>query len=226
MKLSFMKELWRIVGRMSYVTIDFIRGAWSISKLDLPIIAILGGLRVKEDDEFGQEAFNLARNLVKNGFSVITGGGAGIMLSANCGASSVYPDYTKNGVKTLGIGMYGINEEGFKNPCTYVYKSHYFFVRKWFLIHYSAAYVFFPGGIGTVDEFFELLNLMIFKMARPCAVILVGKDYWQPLMDWYVNTAMKDELINLPPYEAFVICDSAEEALKNILKTCKPAIKK
>lgn len=208
---------------MIYMSIDFIRGAWAITKLESPIIAILGGLNVKQQDEYGQAAFNLSRDLVKNGFSVITGGGPGIMVSANCGASSVYPEEQNNGHRTLGIGIYNINH-GFINQCSPVYKTRYFFIRKWYLIHYSSAFVFFPGGIGTVDEFFELLNLIIFEMSRPCAVILIGKDYWQPLMDWYVNTAMKNELISLPPYEAFVICDTAQEALTNILKTCKSTI--
>lgn len=224
MKFSFAKEMFRLLGRLCRIGNDFVRGLWAINKLDQPIISIFGGVKVKEEDEFGQAAFNLARNLAINGFSIITGGGSGIMVAANCGASSVNSSKKNYPPKTLGIGLHDI-DQGFVNPCSAVYKTHYFFIRKWFLMRYSIAFVFFPGGFGTVDEFFELLNLIAFKMSKPCAVILIGKDYWEPLMDWYVNTAMKDELIGLPPHEAFVICDSTHEAFTNIMKTCKPITK-
>lgn len=141
------------------------------------------------------------------------------MVSANCGAASIKP---KNHKKiTVGIGLQDI-DLGFTNPCARVFKPHYLCVRKFFLFNYSSCFVFFPGGIGTVDEFFELLNLLVFKTIKPKIIILIGKDYWQTLLDWYVQTAMKKNLIELAPYEAFIITDNIAEAAQVIISCCKP----
>ena len=212
MRISFCREMLRLIVRIVKITIDYVRGYWAIRHIEQPSVTILGGLRVKLDDVYGKQAFQLAQALSKHGFSIITGGGPGIMVSANCGATSICPDTKKDDCKTVGIGLTHINH-GFENPCAPVFKANYFFIRKWFLFQYSVGFVFFPGGIGTVDELFELLNLVLFKMATPQFVILVDKDYWNPLLEWYVKTAMKGDLITLPPHEAFLMVDSPEEAL-------------
>lgn len=219
MRLSFWRQILNLGRRMIKINIDYICGYWALRHLELPAITILGGLRVKPEQPSGKEAFDLARSLALHGFSIITGGGPGIMLSANCGAASTCKDFKKVDTKTIGIGLTYTNH-GFTNPCTHVYKSNYFFIRKWFLFQHSIGFVFFPGGIGTADELFELLNLIIFKMIEPQCIILVNKSYWQPLIDWYVKTAMKDDLITLPPYEVFIMVDTAEEALACILGAC------
>lgn len=220
MKISFWREMLRLFIRIVKISLDYVRGYWAIRHIEQPSVTILGGLHVKLDDVYGKQAFQLARALTEHGFSIITGGGPGIMVSANCGSASVCSDKKKDGCKTIGIGLANINH-GFENPCAPVYHANYFFIRKWFLFQYSVGFVFFPGGIGTVDELFELLNLVVFKMATPQFIILVDKDYWKPLLDWYVNTAMKGDLITLPPHEAFVMVDTEEEALICILESCR-----
>ncbi|HML19761.1 MAG TPA: LOG family protein [Candidatus Dependentiae bacterium] len=214
-KMSFLKELAYLAVRITKINIDYIRGLWAMSRIEQPIITVLGGVHVKTEDKFSKQAFELSEALAMQGYSIITGGGAGIMVAANCGAAQACKNKKSKSCQTLGIGLTATNH-GFHNPCAPVYKARYFFVRKWFLFHYSIGYIFFPGGVGTVDELFELLNLIIFKMSDPQFVILVDKHYWQPLIDWYVGTAMKEGLINLPPHEAFIIVNSTAEALEAI----------
>src|SRR5436190_2003119 len=81
------------------------------------------------------------------------------------------------------IGVHGVDEE-FHNPCAHVIKVSTFFARKWLLIKYSSGFVLFPGGIGTVDELFEVLNAMKLSRLQRVPIILVGKEYWQPLFTW------------------------------------------
>jgi uncharacterized protein (TIGR00730 family) len=215
---AFFKELGHLIVRWFVVGYDFFRGLWVMRKLTGPSITVLGGLRVRQDDPYSQQTFTLSRRLVKRGFSIITGGGAGIMVSANCGASSVCPQGHVDGRKTIGIGLKAINH-GFINACAPVYKTHYFFVRKWFLFHHSVGFIFFPGGIGTADEFFELLDLVNFGMLKPRFIILIGTSFWRHLIEWYM-VAMKDNLITLPPQDAFLVCDNSDEALEKIMSSC------
>lgn len=212
-KIVWLKEFFLLITRIAGITYDFVKCLWAIRNLKGPIITVLGGLRVEKENIFSQEAFELAKILALEGFSIITGGGSGIMVSANCGAASV------SAGSTVGIGL-KILDKGFTNPCAHVYKPQYFFVRKFFLFNYSSGFVFFPGGIGTVDELFELLNIIAFNRYNNKIVILIGKDYWQPLIDWYVQTAMKKNLIDLAPYEAFIISDSITQAAQTIIKNC------
>lgn len=216
MNFSFWKELGRLIPRVFKVGCDFFGGMIAFKKLDMPMVTILGGRKVNLMAEQSQHAFDLSRKLVQHGFSIVTGGGSGIMTAANCGAASVFPHGHEDGRRSLGIGVYSFNK-GERNPCAPVHKMRYFFTRKWFLFNYSSAFVFFPGGIGTADELFEVLNLIYFKMIDAKIVILMGSAYWQPLIDWYVTAALKDDLINTPPDQAFLVCDSADNALKGIL---------
>ena len=220
MKISFLREVIRIIFRTFKVTCDYIRGCWAIRNMEQPIVTILGGHYVKPTTLYDKQAYNLAQSLAQHGFSIMTGGGPGIMVAANCGAASACSPEKKRSCKTVGIGLSFVNH-GFENSCAHVYKANYFFVRKWFLFRYSVGFVFFPGGIGTADELFELLDLVIFKITTPQFITLVDKEYWQPLMDWYVNTAMKESLISLPPHEAFILVDSEDEAMTKISEICQ-----
>lgn len=217
MKISFCREIFYLMVRIVKITWDFLRGLWAMRNIEQPMVTILGGLRVKAEDPYSTQAFEVAKALAQNGFSIITGGGKGIMVAANCGAANAGPTKDKRNCKTLGIGLTHINH-GFENPCAKVYKANYFFIRKWFLFRYSVGFVFFPGGLGTVDELFELLNLIVFGMTDPQFIILIDKNYWKPMIDWYVNTAMKHDFITLAPHEVFIIVETPQEALESILR--------
>lgn len=141
-------------------------------------VTFFGSARFKEDDEHSQEAETLAQKIVKElGYTVITGGGPGIMQAANKGASQA-------GGASLGLTI-KLPHEQVTNP--YVKEEvgfYYFFTRKTIMTFAAEAYLFFPGGFGTLDEFFEILTLVQTKKIPPVPIILVGKDFWDPLNDF------------------------------------------
>lgn len=140
-------------------------------------VTFFGSAKVKEGDVYYEEARSLAFDLSKEGFVVITGGGPGIMEAANRGAGEA-------GGQSAGIN---IQLEKVQNVNSYVKDSisfHHFFARKVMLSFASEAYVFFPGGFGTLDEFFELTVLVQTRKIDAIPIILVGKEYWKPLLSW------------------------------------------
>lgn len=196
--------------------LSLIRGIFVLSRLRMPMVTVFGGTRMHENSSYAREACYFAHLLVKNGFSVLTGGGPGIMEAANCGAASVYKDRPKKRNVTLGVGVQGIDDT-FINQCAPVLKAWSFFVRKWLLSRYSIGFFFFPGGIGTVDELFEILNLVKHGRLTRYPVILIGKAYWQQLGEWF-DKAVKDNLVAPHLADVFIICDTADEALDIMIK--------
>lgn len=214
MKIAFFKETVCLFYASIRTTIDFMHGLWVISRLKMPMVTIFGGTRVEQDSLFAQQAQHLAQLLVQNGFSVVTGGGPGVMQAANCGAASVLKKKGREIRRwTLGIGVKGVDDE-FINPCAPVLKLWSFFTRKWFLSRYSMSFVIFPGGIGTANELFEVLNLLKHKKIESCSIILVDKTFWQPLNSWFTDSAFKSGFIAQNLEHVFTVCESSEEAFK------------
>ncbi len=211
MKFSFLRESFR----MFWSGISFLPGLWALSRLHQPIVTIFGGTDLAKDQGYGKMSYELGKKLVQSNFSVITGGGTGIMSSAHCGASSVHKEKREQQKWTLGIGVEHVNGKG-DSPCSKVIFTRYFFIRKWLLIRYSAAYVIFPGGIGTVDELFETFNLLRHNKITSRPVILIGKEYWHSLIDWYNNSAKKTGLITPEREAPFSITDDIDEAVAYI----------
>ncbi len=207
--MKFFSEFVKLIR----IGFSFIPGLWEISKLRGPMVSIFGGTALKSDHKYAKDAYSIARKLVEHNFSVITGGGPGIMEAANCGAASVHKE--KKGGWTLGIGVCGING-GYHSLCSKVIWLPYFFIRKWFLIRYSAAYIIFPGGIGTVDELFETFNLLRHKKIPSCPVILVGEKYWSSLFEWY-NHAKEWGLITPDREAPYIITDDISKILNVLL---------
>ena len=193
---------------------QFVYGFYYLSRLQQPIVSIFGGKGAYEEGKYVQWAQDAAARAAEWNMSVITGGGPGIMEAANCGIFKP----RKNGKNiTLGIGVRGVDED-FINPCAPLIWVDYFFVRKWLLTHYSCGFIIFPGGIGTMDEFFEVLNLIKLKKLRAVPIILIGTSYWHHIIQWY-NHAFEYEFTNLPAQSAFIITDDPIEAIDIIYQS-------
>ena len=174
-----------------------------------------GSARIKPSSPHYKEAQKLGAKLSEAGFTIITGGGPGIMEAGNRGA-------VEAGGKSLGLN---IMLDSKQRTNKYIQDSEsfdYFFSRKVMLAFASEVYIFFPGGFGTLDEFFELTTLVQTKKSRPIPIVLIGKDYWQPLLDWIEATVYKKhKAISPKDRNIYHLVDSADEAFKYITSKVK-----
>jgi len=199
-------EAWRIFRIMA----EFVESIEILSSID-NAVSIFGSARIKPEDKYYRMAEELSRLLVENGFSVITGGGPGIMEAGNKGAAEA-------GGKSVGMNI-KLPFEQKPNPYANIPLDYkYFFIRKVMFIKYAVAYVIMPGGYGTMDEFFEALTLIQTRRVRSFPVILMGREYWQGLLDWLKDSMLKREMILPEDLEMIQIIDEPEEVVKHIKK--------
>ncbi len=201
------KDTWRLF----HIIAEFVEGFETLSQCH-PAVSIFGSTRVKPDDEIYSKAERIGELLAKNGFSVITGGGPGVMEAANKGASKV-------GGKSIGLNI-ELPLEQKPNPYANItLRFRYFFVRKVMFVKYAVAYIILPGGFGTLDELFESVTLIQTNKIKPFPVILVGSEYWRGLLDWLRDVVLKEGKISPSDLEIFSLIDDPEEVLKTIKKT-------
>jgi uncharacterized protein (TIGR00730 family) len=195
---------WRIFRIMA----EFVEGFSFLAGIERSV-TIFGSARLPAADPYYQLARTVAHRLAEHGFTIVTGGGPGIMAAANQGA-------VEGGGESVGLNIQLPHEQRI-NP--YVRQSmsfHYFFSRKVMLDFSAEAYLFFPGGYGTLDELFELLTLVqTGKVARAAPVILIGRDYWQPLCDW-LRTTLRDKVRSIAPGDLaiFTLTDDVDEVVR------------
>lgn len=187
---------------------QLIYGAIVIARMPENKVVIFGSSITKEQEPHFQEAYALAKELAKEGYGIITGGGPGIMVAANWGAHDGAP--RKKNV-SLGIGVTGI-DVAFKNKYAQVINTRFFWIRKHLLLFYAQGYVFFPGGVGTADELFEVLNSYKHKLLPFAPIVLFGSHHWKHLNIWY-KESVKENYIGQTCAELFVIVDTVEDAL-------------
>jgi len=198
------KESWRLFRILA----EFVEGFEVLPRV-YPGVTIFGSARTKPDDPDYQKAEKLAELLVRAGFSVITGGGPGIMEAANKGASNA-------GGYSVGLNI-RLPMEQEPNPYANIkLEFRYFFVRKVMLAKYSVAFVFFPGGFGTMDEMFEILTLVQTRKIRPVPIVLVDKQFWKPLINWFTKTLIPENKISPQDLEIFKVLDEPEEIVNYI----------
>ena len=200
---------WRIFRIMA----EFVDGFNFITKFQ-KTVTIFGSARVDDQNEHYRAAQKLAHLLTKAGFVIVTGGGPGIMEGANKGA-------TEGGGESIGLNIQLPFEQRI-NP--YVKKAmgfNYFFTRKVMLAFSAAAFVFFPGGYGTLDELFEIITLRQTHKINPrIPIILLGRDYWGPLAAWLSENVCKIHgTISPAELKLWELVDSPEQALGIIKKT-------
>ena len=197
---------WRVFRILS----EFVDG-WQFLADYKKTVSFFGSARFLEGDKWYEEARKLGKMAAEAGFAVVTGGGPGIMEAGNRGA-------VEGGGKSIGLNIQ-LGTEQRINP--YVQESmafHYFFSRKVMLSFAARAYIFSPGGLGTLDEMFELITLIqTKKISENVAVILLGKDYWEPI-DKLLREHLyeKFKTIDKEDLNIYKIVDSAEEAFELI----------
>lgn len=216
----YFKTLFKYYVRTVRITYGFLWNLRALVSLPHPIVTVFGSAKTKDTADLYYQAYALGRMLAEQNISVITGGGPGIMHAANCGAASVDLQLRNKVKRTLGITVRGIDETFDPSPIPTI-NFHYFFMRKWFLSQFSSAFIVFPGGIGTMDELFDVLNLRKHDFLPLLPVVLIGKDYWQPLLNWFNQSALAGGEIEEKNLKLFIVTDSIEEAFHLVSQACK-----
>lgn len=188
---------------------EFLRG-FRVLHFVGPCVTVFGSARFAEDHRYYQLARQVGSQLSKIGFTVMTGGGPGIMEAASRGAKEA-------GGYSIGCNiMLPLEQE--PNPyLDHVLTFKYFFVRKVMLVKYSYAFVVMPGGVGTMDELFEAVTLIQTKKIQNFPVVLMGTEYWQPL-DRLLKRMAKAGTIDKTDLSLLLLTDSVDEAIDHIQK--------
>lgn len=204
-----------LFGHLFYTTLQMLYGGWRITMLPQPIISIFGSSRLKKDTPYTLKAHELGKRFMENGVSILTGGGPGIMEAAVCGIEVS----SKNKGKSMAIGVRGL-DEGWNRCAQNYFELEYFFARKWLLNQFSTGFVIFPGGFGTLDELAEVLTLIQTKSLKQVPVVLIGKEYWQPLVNWIMDEALEHGAVLKEELALFYVTDDLNEAYCWVLGKC------
>ncbi|HEY41889.1 MAG TPA: TIGR00730 family Rossman fold protein [Dehalococcoidia bacterium] len=194
-------RMFRIIG-------ELVEGFDSLSGIE-PAVTIYGSARIRPGDEIYSQTQEIARRLGENGFSIITGGGPGVMEAANRGAMEA-------GVTSVGLNI-ELPEE--QVPNTYTTKAitfHHFFVRKVMLVKYATAFVIMPGGMGTLDELSEVLTLMQTYKIKPFPVILYDSQFWNGFLEWLRSVSLVREYISEEDFHLLRVCDEPERVIEAV----------
>jgi len=208
LELKQMSDItWRIFRIMS----EFVEGFQFLSEFKQEV-TIFGSTRLKPNHKWYKEARQLGRLLVKEKYRVITGGGPGIMEAANRGAFEIDPD------KSIGINIMLPNTQRTNKYVTHAKGFHYFFTRKVMMAASAQAYIFFPGGFGTCDEFFEMITLIQTGKAQKVPIVLMSAEFWAPMLT-QIDQFIKEGTIKKEDRKLFDVCETAEEAMKHVRKS-------
>jgi len=201
-------DSWSVFKIMS----EFVNGYDTLSRIG-PCVAIFGSARLKEDNPYYKMAEETAQKLVGKGFGIITGGGPGIMEAGNKGAHEAKG-------KSVGLNIVLPHEQ---HPNEYIDNDksidfNYFYVRKTMFIRYAQGFIAFPGGFGTLDELSEALTLIQTKKIMDFPIVMVGKEFWSGLVDWFKNTLLENKLVAADDFDIFHVVDTVDEAVEIIDK--------
>lgn len=202
------RESWRIFRIMA----EFVEGYQFLSEVKNDV-TILGSARFDEKNSYYKVARELGSILGQNGFTVITGGGPGIMEAANRGAYEA-------GGSSLGLNIELPFEQVLNKYVTRSASFNYFFTRKVMLTSPASAFVVFPGGYGTLDEFLEIVDLMDLGYIQKVPLVLVGKKFWQPIIEFFKKGPCKTGFLDPQVLQKWHIVDTAKQAYE-FIKDCK-----
>ncbi|MCB0309183.1 MAG: TIGR00730 family Rossman fold protein [Bdellovibrionales bacterium] len=198
------KRTFEDAKRVFQITFEFLRGFRKLHKIG-PCVTFFGSARFKENHDYYALARKTAQLVAKDHFSIMTGGGPGIMEAANRGAKDI-------GGYSAGCNI-KLPREQKPNPYLDLWvEFNYFFVRKVMLLKYSYAFVILPGGFGTLDEVFETLTLIQTKKIQHFPIIFMGKQYWKPLREFLMSTLLSNQTIGKEDLQHLYWTDDPEEA--------------
>ncbi len=194
-------RMFRIIGEM-------VEGFDTLADIE-PAVTIYGSSQMKADNKWYALTEEIAFGLGKAGFSVMTGGGPGVMEAANKGAREA-------GAKSIGLNIQLPQEQACNIYSDRTITFHHFFVRKVMLVKYATAFVIMPGGLGTLDELTEVLTLIQTQKIRPFPVLLFSSEYWCGFLDWMKDTALSHGFISEGEYEMLRVLDKPEDVIEAV----------
>ncbi len=195
---------WRVMR----IQAEFVEGFGLLAELGIAV-SVFGSARSQRESSEYKLAEEISAGLVRAGYTVITGGGPGIMEAANKGAAEA-------GGVSVGLGIELPLESGLNDYVNVGVEFRYFFVRKTIFVKYSQAFVVLPGGYGTMDELFEALTLVATGKITMFPIVLVGSEYWAPLLDFLKNTMLGRGFIGASELALLRVADDPEEVVKII----------
>jgi uncharacterized protein (TIGR00730 family) len=198
--------------RVARISREFIRGFRALHHIG-PCVTFFGSARFGPQSPYYEPARDLAGRVARLGYTVITGGGPGLMDAASRGAKEA-------GGVTVGATI-DIDQEPPSSYVDIVVPFHYFFARKVTLVKYSYGFVHLPGGFGTLDEMFEALVLIQTKRLLDFPIILFGVDYWQGLIDWIRDTLLENGAITELDLARLLITDDPEVVVDRLAETAR-----
>ena len=203
------KESWKIFQIMA----EFVESFEQLAQIS-PSVSIFGSARIKPDHRYYKTTEELAYQLSEAGFSVVSGGGPGLMEAANKGA-------IRGKSKSVGLNIIlPFEQKGNPYQNISLYFRH-FFSRKVMFVKYASAYVVMPGGLGTLDELTEVLTLMQTGKCQRLPIILMFREFWEPLIDWFKGSLVEEGTISTKDLDLFHIIDKSDDVLETIFNFYK-----
>ncbi|MBI5450322.1 MAG: TIGR00730 family Rossman fold protein [Gammaproteobacteria bacterium] len=200
------RESWKIFQIMA----EFVEGFERLAKIK-PSVSIFGSARTKPHQKYYRLAEEIARSLSDAGFSVVSGGGPGIMEAANKGAFA-------GKSPSVGLNIMLPNEQSENDYQDISLRFRHFFSRKVMFVKYASAYVVLPGGFGTLDELAEILTLVQTARTRRIPIILVGAEFWTGLIEWFKGSLISEGMISPEDLELFEVIDAPRDVVEAIFR--------
>ncbi len=192
-------RMFRIIG-------ELVEGFDRLAGIE-PAVTIYGSARLQPDDKLYAQTEEIARRLGEIGFSIVTGGGPGVMEAANKGALEA-------GVTSVGLNIELPEEQAYNAYTTKSITFSHFFVRKVMLVKYATAFIIIPGGLGTLDELTEVLTLMQTHKIKPFPIVLFNSEYWEGFLTWLKNLALAKGFISEDDLSLLRVCDHPDEVIE------------
>ena len=204
--MNLEQDTWRVFQIMA----EFVEGFEELSNIK-PSVTIFGSARFAPEHKYYQLAEEIARELSNAGYSIVTGGGPGIMEAANKGAF-------EGSSQSIGLNVTLPHEQKLNSYQDVSVNFRHFFVRKVMLIKYASAFVILPGGFGTLDELSEVLTLIQTNKGQQVPIIFVQKSFWEGLLNWFKDTLVANKTIKPEDLNLLTVVDTAKEVVDTIIE--------